>query len=154
MSGGAPFTIVNGPTLPVTLGLDETRTFNVRLTPTPALGWPFSREKLLAMGPGALTDVDTPEALQAYLQSFDPRITALTGTPEQIAKAAQAFDAHYEKVDTGRDYTYDHTIKTFMFDRSGQRAGGVDLNTANIDRRELLAVIRGLLEELDGVEVA
>jgi protein SCO1/2 len=82
---------------------------------------------------------DTPAALKAYMQSFDPRITALTGTPDAIAKAAAAFDAHYEKVDTGSDYVYDHTIKTFMFDARGQRAGGVDLNTATLDRRELLA---------------
>ena len=73
------------------------------------------------------------------MKSFDPRITALTGTPEAIAKAAAAFDAHYEKVETGSDYVYDHTIKTFMFDAQGRRAGGVDLNTATLDRRQLLA---------------
>lgn len=82
---------------------------------------------------------DTPEALKAYMQTFDPRITALTGSPEAIAKAAAAFDAHYEKVETGSDYVYDHTIKTFMFDAQGRRAGGVDLNTATLDRRQLLA---------------
>lgn len=82
---------------------------------------------------------DTPEVMRAYMQSFDPRITALTGSAEAIAKAAAAFDAHYEKVDTGSDYVYDHTIKTFMFDARGQRAGGVDLNTATLDRRQLLA---------------
>jgi protein SCO1 len=82
---------------------------------------------------------DTPEVLKTYLQSFDPRITALTGSAEQIARAAQAFDAHYEKVENGSDYVYDHTIKTFLLDRTGRRAGGVDLNTVQLDRRRLLA---------------
>jgi protein SCO1 len=38
---------------------------------------------------------DTPDALKAYLQSFNPGITALTGSPAQIA-AAQ-FEATYAK---------------------------------------------------------
>ena len=39
---------------------------------------------------------DTPDALKAYLQSFNPGITALTGSPAQIAAAAQ-FEATYAK---------------------------------------------------------
>lgn len=84
---------------------------------------------------------DTPDVLKAYLQSFDPRITALTGSPEQIARAARAFDAHYEKVENGTGYVYDHTIKTFLFDKNGRRAGAVDLHTANLDRRQLLSAL-------------
>ena len=114
--------------------------------PTTLLDW---SNMLATLGPDADklklffvsvdSERDTPEALKAYMQAFDPRITALTGSAEAIAKVAQAFEAHYEKVETGSEYVYDHTIKTFMFDAHGQRAGGVDLNTATIDRRELLA---------------
>lgn len=114
--------------------------------PTTLLDW---SNMLATLGPDAGklklffvsvdSERDTPEALNAYMQAFDPRITALTGSAEAITKVAQAFDAHYEKVETGSDYVYDHTIKTFMFDAHGKRAGGVDLNTATIDRRELLA---------------
>jgi len=82
---------------------------------------------------------DTPEALSAYMQSFDARITALTGSAAEIARVAHAFDAHYEKVENGTDVVFDHTIKTFLFDKAGRRAGGVDLNTASIDRRQLLS---------------
>lgn len=82
---------------------------------------------------------DTPAALKSYLSSFDPRIIGLSGAPDDIAAAARAFDAHYEKVDNGTDFAYDHTIKTFLFDSTGRRAGAVDLNTAHIDRRQLLA---------------
>ena len=32
---------------------------------------------------------DTPKVMQQYTQSFDPRIVGLTGTPQQIAAAAQ-----------------------------------------------------------------
>ena len=53
---------------------------------------------------------DTPEALKAYMASFDPRITALTGSPSEIAAAAAAFDAYYEKVPgTDGSFTFDHT---------------------------------------------
>ena len=41
---------------------------------------------------------DTPEALKAYVASFDPRIVALTGSAAEIAGAARAFDAFYEKI--------------------------------------------------------
>jgi SCO1/SenC family protein len=52
---------------------------------------------------------DTPAALASYLGSFDPRITALAGSAADIACAARAFDALYEKA-TGSDgsYTLDH----------------------------------------------
>jgi protein SCO1/2 len=82
---------------------------------------------------------DTPEVLKAYLSSFDPRIVGLSGSQADIAAAARAFDAHYEKVENGTDVAFDHTIKTFLFDKAGRRAGAVDLNTASIDKRQLLA---------------
>ena len=82
---------------------------------------------------------DTPEALKAYMASFDPRIIALTGSAAEIAAAARAFGAFYEKVaENGGGFTYDHTIKTYFIDRDGKLAGSVDLRTPESDRRKLL----------------
>jgi protein SCO1/2 len=62
---------------------------------------------------------DTPELLAAYLQSFDPRIVGLTGTPEQIADVAKAYKVFYEKVPTeGDDYTMNHTATVYLMDRT------------------------------------
>jgi cytochrome oxidase Cu insertion factor (SCO1/SenC/PrrC family) len=82
---------------------------------------------------------DTPDALAAYMASFDPRIVALTGNAAQIAAAARAYDAFYEKVvDSSGSYTFDHTVKTYFVDRGGQLAGAADLRTPEQDRRKTL----------------
>ena len=81
---------------------------------------------------------DTPEALKAYLASFDPRIVALTGSAAEIAGASRAFDAFYEKVTDGSGVTFDHSTKTYLVGRDGRLAGAVDLRTPDSDRRRAL----------------
>lgn len=64
---------------------------------------------------------DTPQALTQYMSSFDPRIIALTGTPDEIATVAKLFRAFYQKVpEQGGSYTMNHTASAFLFDRAGQ----------------------------------
>jgi len=41
---------------------------------------------------------DTPEKLRTYAAYFDPRLIALTGSPELIRAAAQNFGVRYQKV--------------------------------------------------------
>jgi protein SCO1 len=82
---------------------------------------------------------DTPAALASYLGSFDPRITALTGSAAQVARAALAFDAFHEKAASGSGYTYDHTTNVYLVGRNGRVAGKVDLRTPEVDRHKLLA---------------
>ncbi len=72
---------------------------------------------------------DTPEALQAYMASFDPRIVALTGTIAAIAAAAKAFDAFYEKVadvrrNGGGEWqdAFSQTLATLAYSACGERA--------------------------------
>ena len=85
---------------------------------------------------------DTPAALKAYLASFDQRIVALTGTPDEIAAAARAFDAFYDKVADGQGgYTFDHTVKTYLVGRDGRTAGAVDLRTPEQDRNKAVAAL-------------
>ena len=60
---------------------------------------------------------DSSEALKLYLASFDPRITGLTGTPEQVAAALKAYRAYAQKV-PGKDgdYTMNHTAMVYVMD--------------------------------------
>jgi len=69
---------------------------------------------------------DKPGVLAEYLQSFDPRLVGLTGTPAQIAAAAKSFHVFYERND--RDdggYTYDHSAFIYLIDPGGKFAKAV-----------------------------
>ncbi len=85
---------------------------------------------------------DTPAALAAYMGSFDPRITALTGSAADIARAARAFDAFYEKT-SGSDqgYAFDHTTNVYLVGRDGRIAAKADLRTPEADRQKMLAAL-------------
>jgi cytochrome oxidase Cu insertion factor (SCO1/SenC/PrrC family) len=60
---------------------------------------------------------DTPEVMAEYVANFDPRIVGLTGSPEQIKQAAQAFRAYYVKVEQKNQpdgYTMDHSAFLYL----------------------------------------
>lgn len=88
---------------------------------------------------------DTPENLKSYLASFDPRIMGLTGTSEQIKKAANLYRAVYEKVPSadGSDYTMNHTATVYLIDRSGVLSStlswGEDIETQRKKLQRLVA---------------
>jgi protein SCO1 len=64
---------------------------------------------------------DTPEMLKAYVASFDAPILALTGTAEQVAKAAKAYRVYYAKhPETGGDYSMDHSSVIYVMDPQGR----------------------------------
>jgi protein SCO1 len=64
---------------------------------------------------------DTPEKLKDYLQSFHPRISALTGTPEQVEAVTKAYKAYAKKVPLdGSEYTVDHSAIVYLMDREGR----------------------------------
>lgn len=71
---------------------------------------------------------DTPELLKTYLESFDPRIVGLTGTPEQVAAAAKAYRAYFRKVSAGESYTMDHTAGIYLMDSQGRFVRLLDMN--------------------------
>jgi cytochrome oxidase Cu insertion factor (SCO1/SenC/PrrC family) len=83
---------------------------------------------------------DTPAALAAYMRSFDPRITALTGGAADIARAARAFDAFYEKTaSSDQGFTFDHTTNVYLVGRDGRVAATPNLRTPEADRQKMLA---------------
>src|SRR5690606_32500601 len=64
---------------------------------------------------------DTPDKLKDYLQSFHPRISALTGTQSQIDAVTKAYKAYAKKVPLeGGDYTMDHSAIVYLMDREGR----------------------------------
>ena len=97
-------------------------------------------DKLKVLFVSVDSERDTPEALKGYMTAFDPRITALTGSPSEIAAAAAVLDAYYEKV-PGPDggFTFDHSVKTYVLSGEHRLAGSLDLNSEASVRRKLLA---------------
>jgi len=60
---------------------------------------------------------DDVEALGNYAEAFHPRMTALTGTAEDIRAAAEAYKVYYEaqKAEEGQtDYLVNHTAYTYF----------------------------------------
>jgi protein SCO1/2 len=64
---------------------------------------------------------DTPEALKAYMTSFDAPILALTGTAEEVAQAAKGYRVYYAKhPEPGGDYSMDHSSVIYVMDPEGR----------------------------------
>jgi len=66
---------------------------------------------------------DTPERLELYLSSFDPRIQGYTGSPEAVAGVLKAYHVYAAKAplpDGG--YTMDHSTAIYLLDARGRLA--------------------------------
>jgi protein SCO1/2 len=64
---------------------------------------------------------DTPEVMKAYVQSFDARIIALTGSPDAVAQAAKAYRVYYAKHPRGDgDYDMDHSAVIYVMNPEGR----------------------------------
>lgn len=58
---------------------------------------------------------DTPEALADYAANMHPDLIALTGSPEQVRVAAQAYRVYYRRQDTDDEfYLVDHSTFTYL----------------------------------------
>ncbi|HEX5280755.1 MAG TPA: SCO family protein [Micropepsaceae bacterium] len=75
---------------------------------------------------------DTPNRLKSYLSAFDakprsarPDFVGLTGSGEDIAKAANAYRVYYRahldgQTEDGADYSVDHTTEVYLMDPAGK----------------------------------
>lgn len=72
---------------------------------------------------------DDPASLKAYLSSFDPRITGLTGTQEQITATEKAYRAYARKVpDKKGEYVMEHTAIVYVMDAKNRFLGALDIS--------------------------
>ena len=65
---------------------------------------------------------DNPQMLKDYLSSdgFPKGTIGLTGTPEQVATAAKAYRAFYQKVGEGETYTMNHSLTVYLMGPDGR----------------------------------
>jgi protein SCO1 len=76
---------------------------------------------------------DTPQVMQQYTQSFDPRIIGLTGTAQQVAAVAHEYGAYYVRHRTGpgaEDYVMDHSTYIYLMDAGGKFVRAFDSGAA------------------------
>jgi len=69
---------------------------------------------------------DTAQHLAEYVPLFHPRLIGLTGSPDAVRKAADAYKVYFAKVPVGKetgDYTVDHTAFIYLMDRDGNYLG-------------------------------
>jgi protein SCO1/2 len=88
---------------------------------------------------------DTPQILDGYVRTFDPRIVALTGTAAQIGAAARAFGVIYERQDNeDGGYSYNHTSAVYLTDPAGKLVETLD---GEIDRAKIVGRLSALVQE-------
>ena len=65
---------------------------------------------------------DTPKVMANYLSnsSFPRRTLGLTGTADQVAKAAGAYHVFYQRADQTKDYQVNHSTITYLMGPKGQ----------------------------------
>jgi protein SCO1/2 len=70
---------------------------------------------------------DNAAQMKLYLESFDPRIRGLTGTPAQVADIVDAYHVHAKRIPTADGgYTMEHSSNIMLFDKDGRLVGGID----------------------------
>ncbi|MEH6718346.1 MAG: SCO family protein [Aurantimonas endophytica] len=87
---------------------------------------------------------DTPAIMKDYVSGFSADVTALTGSPENVAAMLKGWGVYSRKVGEGEDYTMDHTATTFLLDADGALAGtlayGENAETAKAKLERLTGV--------------
>ena len=65
---------------------------------------------------------DTPQVVGEFASAFSDKLLGLTGTPEQIGQAANAFSVYYAKgeISPGGGYLMDHSRATYLMGRKGE----------------------------------
>ncbi|MFC7377914.1 SCO family protein [Brevundimonas sp. GCM10030266] len=85
---------------------------------------------------------DTPKAMKDYLSTYPMDVVGLTGTPEQVRAAADAYRVSYSRNGEGENYTVNHSLTIFLIGPDGRfrtilgEAMGPK-NSAEVIRREM-----------------
>jgi len=84
---------------------------------------------------------DRPQVVADYVMNFGPRFVGLSGTPEQIAKAAKAYRVTYDKhpAEDGNDnYTVDHSAIAYLMGPDGEYITHIPFGTPAPKMTEIL----------------
>jgi len=63
---------------------------------------------------------DRPEHMDQFVKRFNPQFQGLSGSPDQVAKAAKNFRVTYHKVPVGESYQINHTAVSYLVDPQGE----------------------------------
>jgi len=65
---------------------------------------------------------DTPAQVAAYVNNdaFPKQLVGLTGTPQQVDRAAKAYHVYYSKQGEGADYLVNHASYTYLMSPKGR----------------------------------
>ncbi|WP_375248960.1 SCO family protein [Sphingomonas sp.] len=64
---------------------------------------------------------DTPAVLRQFAAAFHPRLVALTGSADAIARTAKAYGIYYRRgAGTADGYMVDHSRQIYLFDPDGK----------------------------------
>jgi len=87
---------------------------------------------------------DKPPVLREYMKSFDPRIVALTGEPDDIETSAKSFHVYYRPRSLGNgQYTVDHSSYIYVMNPKGKF---VELLTGDLPGHPLADDLRKLVK--------
>ncbi|MBL8094133.1 MAG: SCO family protein [Anaerolineales bacterium] len=81
------------------------------------------RDRVLVVFISIDPERDTPERIAQYVTGFDEAFIGLSGTPEQIAAAAQPFNVSYTRRETpgsAAGYLMNHSAFTYLLDPAGR----------------------------------
>lgn len=84
--------------------------------------FPARAEKVQPLFVSFDTERDTPEVLVEFTDHFHPRLTGLTGSPEQMQAALETFRIYASKIPgaTEGSYSYDHSALVYLMDPEGK----------------------------------
>jgi protein SCO1/2 len=88
---------------------------------------------------------DTVERLADYAPLFHPRLIALTGTAEEVERAAAAYRVYYEKAGEGTDYLMNHSGIVYLMGPDGRFLTHFPQGT---DAEEMAEKIRSQMSEV------
>jgi len=90
-------------------------------------------------------DRDTPQVIDEFVKSFDPRLVGLTGKSSEIAALAKQYRVFYQKVpvEGSDDYFMEHSSYIYVMDPDGRYLtlfSNEDSDTIASRLRELLTL--------------
>ena len=82
---------------------------------------------------------DTPARLKEYDAAFHPKIIGLTGSADQIAAVAKAYQVYYKKGEGDQDYEMEHSSLIYLMNPAGDLEGAFD---EEVDPKQIVSALR------------